>query len=404
MPADLDPARRPIYGLDRRVWRSEDEAAAWLDAELRRRAHPVETDRGDEELAIYLLRWWEAGLPLWPPRTAGAYKRSLALLVPRLGRLRLSELTHVRIREALSAILASTWTRTRADGTITSERPYSRRTVEHARMVLGIALGDLVPDVLASNPVRRVKLPKAQLPEQPVWDADQAERFLEAAERSAPHLALAFRLLLTRGLRHGELLVLEWKDLDEKRRVLTVDETAGARAGEVGDTKGRRRREIPLSDELVARLRAHRVEQQTILPSAWIFANPYSGLPWVTSTLDYWIPEIARQAGVPPISPKDMRATAATNLLLGGMPLVLVSQLLGHSSIAVTSAFYERVLRGRDALLARVADDLDAALERASETARGEAPRSITRVEEKDPRRGDAGGRTEKGATAGTPV
>lgn len=381
LPARLDPSRRPIYTVGHRAWRSEAEAAAWLDAEVARPLGPGPPAGADEPLGVYLARWHQAGSRLWPPRTASAYKRSLALLFEPLGHVPVGRLTHVLIREALAGILGSTWTRSRADGTVTFERPYSRRTVEGCRMVLGLALGDLTPEILPQNPVRRVKLPTAQPPEQPVWDADQAERFLEAAERVAPQHALAFRILLRRALRHGELLALRWDDLRERRRILVIDETAGERAGEAGDTKGRRTREIPLSADLVARLRARRSAQQRQCPTPWIFANPDTGRPYGHGALGDAARLVAREAGLPPIAPKDMRATAATNLLLGGMPLPLVSQLLGHASIEVTSTFYARVIRGREAMIARLAEDLDGALERAAETARGSAPTELHRAE-----------------------
>lgn len=379
LPADLDPHRRPIYTVNRRPFFNEDEAAAFLSAEIVRLSAPVEANDADELLAEYLQRWWTAGSVLWPARTASAYKRALSRIAPLLGPITLGELTHVRIREAISRLLTSSWQRRKQDGTITKEATYSRRSVEQTLMVLGLAVQDLVPDVLPQNPVRRVKLPKAQLPEQPVWDADEAERFLVAAEEVAPHLALAFRLILKRALRHGEVLALRWSDLIEAKGVLVIDETIGQRAGQTGDTKGRRRREIPLSADLIARLKEHKQQQQR--PSIWVFANPETGLPWVHNSLDRWTPKIARHAGVPPIRPKDMRATAATNLLLGGVPLPVVSNLLGHSSIAITAQFYARVLRHKEEAISRLSENLDAALDSAAEVARGEAPKPIRRAD-----------------------
>lgn len=376
---DLDPKRRPIYTVNRRPFANEDEAAAYLASEIARLTRPVEASAADELISVYLQRWWTAGAVLWPERTALAYKQALARIVPLLGPITIAELTHVRLREAVSKLLVSTWQRKKRDGTVTKEVAYSRRSVEQSLMVLGLALGDLVPDVLSANPARRVKLPKAQAPEQPVWDADEAERFLASAEEVASHLALAFRLILTRALRHGEVLALRWSDLIEARGVLVIDETIGRHPGETGDTKGRRRREIPLSADLIARLKEHRKQQQR--PSVWVFANPETGLPWVHNTLDRYARTIARHAGLPPILPKDMRATAATALLLGSVPLPVVSQLLGHSSIAVTSTFYHRAIKQREEMVARLSENLDAALDQAAETARGEAPKQIRRAE-----------------------
>jgi len=284
LPTDLDPERRPLYSPpgSRRAWESAEQAARWLDAEVARRRNPApERATADEQLGAYLARWFRLYSPTWPYRTATAYRQSLRLFAG-IATVRLADLTHEVVQGALARLQQATWRRTCRDGTPTSEpRPYSARTLQQARTALGLALEGLVPDVLPHNPVRRTRLGRRQPPTQPVWDGAQAERFLAAAERHAPALALAYRLILHRGLRRGEVLALRWADLDEQRAVLVIDETAGERAGEVGDTKGRRSREIPLSRDLLARLLAHRSAQTRLTP--WVFANPATGQPWSRS-------------------------------------------------------------------------------------------------------------------------
>lgn len=114
----------------------------------------------------------------------------------------------------------------------------------------------------------------------------------------------------------------------------------------------------------LARLAAHRAGRRR--PTPWVFANPETGLPWSVETLRAAADRAIRAAGLPRISLKDMRATAATVLLDQGEPLPRVSELLGHSSVAVTAKFYQRVLRLTEARAADVAEGLDAAFERAA--------------------------------------
>jgi integrase len=108
--------------------------------------------------------------------------------------------------------------------------------------------------------------------------------------------------------------------------------------------------------------------------SQWIFTNPETGLPYHPRILSWWVPAICRAADVPPIQPKDMRATCATLLLNEGRPLPEVSRLLGHASIATTSAFYARIVRYREDQIAGLADGLDAALDCSRDAARVGAP------------------------------
>jgi integrase len=382
LPSHLDPARRPIYSPpgSRRGWTSEAEAAAWLDGELDTRRHPPPAPLpADELLGVYCYRWWQAGTAFWPTRTARAYRRSLALILGanELDAVPVGRLTHEAVRTALAALMSASWQRTRQDGTPTTEpKPYARRTVQHARMALGLALSDLVPDVLQHNPVTRARLPRMQPPAQPVWDGDQADRFLQEAERLAPHLALAFRLILRRALRRGEVLALQWRDVDERRSVLTVERTVGERAGQTGDTKGRRRREIPLSADLIDRLRA---SKQSMSP--WIFTNPETNLPYHPRILSWWVPQLAHAAGVPVIQPKDMRATCATNLLDQGWPLPRVAALLGHASIATTASHYARAISRREDRLAQMGTEIDVLLDAGGDAARAGAPAPIRRAD-----------------------
>lgn len=367
LPADLDPERRPLYSPPgtRTAWASAEQASRWLDAEVARRRNPT-PDRAtaDEQLGAYLARWYRLYSPTWPVRTRVAYAGALRHFAT-IATVRLSDLTHEVVQHALAELQAATWQHKRRDGKPTdAPRPYSRYTISHARTVLRIALQNLVPDVLAYNPVARTRLARQQQPAQPVWDGEQAARFLAVAEAEIPHLALACRLILHRALRRGEVLALRWPDLDEARSVLTIDETAGERVGEAGDTKGRRTRDIPLSADLLARLLAHKAARRR--PSPWVFANPATGQPYSREALREAVARAVKAAGLPPITAKDMRATAATVLLDQGVPLPRVADLLGHADVATTAKFYARTIKLTEARVSDVAEGLDAAFTRAA--------------------------------------
>lgn len=383
LPAGLDPTRRAYYGPgDRRAFATVDEADVWLASEIARRRNPApETAHAAEEMGSYLTRWLRIYGPGMAPRTFRAYRGALRRWLPYLGRIPLGELTHERVQGAMAQLRAAQWQRVRRDGKPTSiPRPYSHRTLVHGRTVLGYALAGLVPDILPANPVRRVRIGKVQSAEPPVWDADEGDRFLETVAKRVPHLMLAFRLVLKRGLRRGEVVQLRWDDVDEHRGVLVIDETAGERAGEGGDTKGRRTRDVPLTAAWFAEFRTHRKEQRPLTP--WVFANPATGKPWHAQVIADWAARLCAEAGLTPITPKDMRATCATTLLDEGVPLPRVSQLLGHANVAITAAFYERVLKQRADRATRVAEEMDAAHERAARDARRRAPTPLNQTGE----------------------
>jgi integrase len=374
LPPDLDPKRQPIYGPSRgRAFPDAEAATAWLDAEVARRRAPATTGaNASETLGAYLARWYRNHSADWPPRTALAYGVSIRRW-ERIRHTPLGALTREVVQGAVAELQRATWQRKRKDGTPTTPpRLYSRRTVQHARTLLYQALDDLIPDVLAYNPARSRRRSRRDAdPEQPVWSADQAERFMTTAEKIEPRMALAFRLILRRALRVGEVVALTWSDVDERARTLRIDQTAPLnRRSDDGPTKTRRVRDVPLSAALIARLREHRRSYPTTDPHVFTIQGERISLSYFRRLWHH----VVRVAKVPPITPKDGRATCATLLLDEGWPLPVVSQLLGHTSIATTSQFYARVVTRRRDQIAQLGEDLDASLDRATARSAEEAP------------------------------
>lgn len=361
LPKDLDPAQRPIYGPGKRQrFTSVDQATRWLDAEIARHRNPTSRSATlAEPLGAYLLRWYRNHEPGWPAKTASAYKLGLGRWVT-LRHVPLGELTREVVQGGIADLQRMTWTYKDKDGHPTSEpRPYSRRTIAQAQAILHQALDDLIPDVLAHNPATSRRRSSATADaEQPVWTGEQVERFLIVATRMAPDLEPGYRLILRRALRIGELVALEWSDLDDHGRTLRIDESAVPNSEESGPTKTRTTRDIPLSMDLVARLTAHR----RAYPSTRPFMFVRDGRRISVDTLRNVWNRIALAARVPRIAPKDGRATCATLLLDAGQPLPRVSQLLGHSNVATTARFYARVLKRRAEQIAELGEEFDQAL------------------------------------------
>lgn len=367
LPPDLDEQRRPIYSPGRRIpFASREEAERWLDAEVRRRRSPPATASPDELLGAYLARWFSLHEDEWPERTRSAYRASLVKWRG-LGNVRLGGLTREVVDGETAKLRRATWQRRKRDGTpVGKPRPYSPRTIAHARSVLHQALDDLIPDVLAYNPARaRRRGRNPQEPEQPVWSSDQVAAFLKAADQHEPRYALGFRLILRRALRVGETIALTKTDVNERAMTLTIDQTVTRTRGKDGPTKTRRIRDVPLSVELLAAIRAHERAYPTTDPHLLTM----NGRAVAVSHFRWAWHRVVRLAGLPAISPKDGRATCATLLLDAGEPLPVVAGLLGHTSIAVTARFYARVLTRRRSEVEALGERLDATLDRASERA-----------------------------------
>jgi integrase len=156
-----------------------------------------------ESLAEYLPRWLATTVALRVrQRTAEDYKAlAVAYLVPRLGNLKLSQLTPENIETAYAELTA--------DG-------LSSRTVRYAHSVLHAALTTAVERKhLPGNPASLATLPRDEHREMRAMTQDEATRFLAAARGT--RLEALWAVLLTGGLRPGEALGLKWSDLQENR-------------------------------------------------------------------------------------------------------------------------------------------------------------------------------------------
>jgi len=160
---------------------------------------------------------------------------------------------------------------------------------------------------------------------------------------------------VTTGLRRGELVALYWDDVDLEKGILQVRHNLtwvygmGYVVGEPKSKKGRRK--IALPDVVMAALKEHKVKQEQArieMGEKWrgyglIFSNVYGGYfnPGRVWTL---FKQLLKRAGLPDVRFHDLRHGVATVLLAAKMDLKAVSELLGHSSVAITVDIYQSVL------------------------------------------------------------
>jgi integrase len=187
-----------------------------------------------------------------------------------------------------------------------------------------------------------------------VLDADQARKFLAVA-RQTPYGAL-FELALTTGLRPSEYFALKWEDVDFERGSLSVVRALERQPGggwRLEETKTQSsRRVVKLLPSVLEALAAHRRAQELLRERAgknweehgFVFANERGGPLDKQNLVHRHFKKILREAGLPAIRLYDLRHTAATLALQAGVPVKVVSEMLGHRSVAITLDVYAHVL------------------------------------------------------------
>lgn len=216
------------------------------------------------------------------------------------------------------------------------------------------------------NVARLAPPPKVARNEARSLDAKEALRLVEAV-RATPYYAL-IALDLATGLRRGELLGLQWGDVDFERRSLRVIRSLTQTprgALRVQDVKtDTSRRNVVLSPNAVLLLRAHREQAEAVQAVAggqlrlddFVFSHP-TGKPFSPNHISKVFQRIARVEGLEGATLHSLRHTHASMLLDTGANLKDVSTRLGHSSIAITADIYAHPSMERQAEIAARFDE-----------------------------------------------
>lgn len=295
-----------------------------------------------ETLNSYLDRWLEQSAAVrLRERTLTDYRELLRCHVrPLLGQKALSSITPLDVQAVYTNML---------------ERGLSPRRVRYAHAVLRSALKQAVKwQLLANNPADYVDLPRQKRTEMHAMSKDEVIRFLRVA-KEGPWYAF-FLMALTTGMRAGELLALQWKDVDLNRGALQVNRSLtrgkeGWRFDEPKTVKSRRR--IKLGPTLVQALQLHRSRQAAQRLRVGIryenldlvFAAE-NGHPMDRHNLSnrHFKPLLDAAGLSKSIRLHDLRHTYATLLLAAGEHPKIVSEALGHASIQLTLDTYSHVL------------------------------------------------------------
>lgn len=154
---------------------------------------------------------------------------------------------------------------------------------------------------------------------------------LVSASASEPDWQAAVLVAGEAGLRLGEVLALEWGDIDLKVGTLTVMRTDWR--GHVGAPKGGKARRIPLTTRAAAALRAIR-HLKGKLVFCW-----EDGSPWTFTTMRAGIKRQEKRAGLRITGWHALRHTFCSHLAMRGAAPKAIQDLAGHQSIAITNRY-----------------------------------------------------------------
>ncbi len=236
--------------------------------------------------------------------------------------------------------------------------PYSKTTIQHhfgtLRNILQYArrFHYIVSD--PTQDLTQKEKPHRDTKKVDFLKSEDAKRFLLCLEDEPLFWKCFMNVLITCGLRRGECIGLQWRDIDPDKLTLTVERNVTMDANSdnklrIGSTKTGEGRTVPISVRVYGLLMQLKREQEerlnmTMAPGAFVFCREYDPQkPIYPSEPTRWQSKFVARHNLPSVSPHDLRHTAATLALEAGANLKEVQQLLGHKDPSTTMAFYTGV-------------------------------------------------------------
>jgi len=286
----------------------------------------------------YLTVWVEKVKPGLRTSSHREHSRHVLTYLRPLHAIELAKLTPAHVERALAGLL---------------EGGLSANTVRGTRTSLRRALHDAQRDgLVARNAAALARPPRVERREMVALSADEVRRLL--ADTADDDMGPLWALAVGSGLRRGELLALRWSDIDADagtlvvRRTLALAEGGGFEMTAPKTPRSRRTVNLPaFARDALRHQKARQAALRLAAGKAWqdrdglVFTDEV-GRPVDPNTVSSRFHRVALRLGLP-VGLHGLRHTAATLMLQAGVPLKVVSDALGHSTISITADVYSHV-------------------------------------------------------------
>ena len=236
-----------------------------------------------------------------------------------------------------------------------TKKPLSGKTIlEHHRLLRAMLHRAVYWQLIVSNPAERVQPPRAKKPKRRSYDDEQTKILLENLEKLTVEdtkYKVAIILTIFTGVRLGELMGLEWQDVDFRNGIISINRSSQYLSDMGVFTKVPKTessiREIAIPEFIISLLKEYKLwyeEQKSLYGELWTNSNRLfvqaDGKPMHPSSISKWFVKYVGTIGLPVINFHGLRHTNASLLVAQNVDIAVVSARLGHAQISTTLDFY----------------------------------------------------------------
>jgi integrase len=226
---------------------------------------------------------------------------------------------------------------------------YSRSVILHTRSFITSALNRAVKyQILSSNPNLLTEVPNVKTEKvAQILTQDQITQLLTEAEASTRYYPVIYTIIAL-GLRFGEALGLQWRDLDLEAGTVSLSRAVTYMGGPklTGLKTTTSQRTLYLHPDLITLLVEHQIVQKAELgklwsPEMWVFASRDGGM-LSQNNIRREFKKIITRLGMPNFRIHDLRHSYVTWLISQGVDPKTVSTLVGHADTRLTLDIYTK--------------------------------------------------------------
>ena len=358
--------------FQRMTWTPDEKMTAkQIEKEVQRQAVLFEEEckRGQIVSAVkfetFAEEWFEEYAK--PNLRNTTYERLLQLrkrVYAAIGHLRMDKISPRQIQAFVNAL-------SKEGANEKTGKPLAPKTIRHNLSLISDVFSYAVKmGVVADNPCAKVTIPKGEQKEKQIYTPAEVERFLTLLNSEPLKYRTFFNLMIYSGFRRGEMLGLEWKDVNFETNVISVRRTSNytAKKGVYTDTTKTKKsqRSLKFPQEIMDMLKEYKAEQDEQAlkyGDKWVETDrlytKWNGEPMQNGTPYFWLKEFCEKNDLPFYGLHSFRHLFASLLVNQGVDIVTVSGALGHSCVGTTSNIYCHMLQEAQA---KVSDAVSSAL------------------------------------------